>query len=165
MSIAQHVNQYLAAKKIPFELISHAPTDTTLESAISAHIPHSSMAKAVVMQDHEGHRLMAVLPANKKLKLRTLEQLIQRELHLLNEDEISALFQDCEPGAIPAIGPAYRMDTFYDDSLFEHDRICIEGGDHRHLISLSGMDFEKVLENCHHGDISEVPSDEPAIQY
>ncbi len=71
-------------------------------------------------------------------------------LRLASEDEISRLFADCEPGAIPPLGAAYGMRTVMDDSLADPQEIYFEAGDHEMLIQMSRDDFLRLMEEASH---------------
>ena len=79
---------------------------------------------------------------------------LNRELELVEEDEFAKLFPDCEPGAIPPLGPAYNIETFLDEALKSLANIYFESGDHEHLIHTSGEDFKKLLSGVRHGHFS-----------
>lgn len=165
MPISEHIQTYLADQDIPFELIHHYRSEGTAQTAVMANIPLSSMAKAVVMEDHDNHHLMAVVPADHKVKIHELEKLTHSKLKLVPENKLSLLFDDCDVGAIPALGPAYHMDTYYDTSLLEHEELHLESGDHQCLILLPITDFKKIMGESHGGDISELAGDAAAISY
>jgi Ala-tRNA(Pro) deacylase len=61
------------------------------------------------------------------------------------ESELGSLFADCEIGALPAIGPAYGMETFIDDTIAEQPDIYFEAGDHEQLIHVSAEAFETLM--------------------
>ena len=165
MPVSVHIQTYLATQDIPFELIHHYRSEGTAQTAAMASIPLNSMAKAVVMEDHDSHHLMAVVPASHKVKVHDLEKLTRSKLRLVPENKLTQLFDDCDVGAIPALGPAYHMDTFYDTSLLEHEELYLESGDHQCLILISKADFQQIMAKSHGGHISELTGDEAAIQF
>ena len=79
---------------------------------------------------------------------------MQRNLGLATESELAGLFQDCAPGAIPPIGPAYGIETLVDESLLQMDDVYFEAGDHEELIHLSGKQFRELLAGARHGRYS-----------
>jgi Ala-tRNA(Pro) deacylase len=64
------------------------------------------------------------------------------------------LFPRCEPGAVPALGQAYDMETVVDRSLFDNPEVYLEGGDHLSLVRVSGSDLRQLMSDVPQRDIS-----------
>ena len=65
------------------------------------------------------------------------------------------MFADCEVGALPAMGPAYGLETVVDDVLSEQPDIYFEAGDHEQLIHVSAETFHILMgERIRHGQFS-----------
>ena len=79
---------------------------------------------------------------------------LNRNLVLACEEEFKALFEDCEVGAVPALGEAYGINVIWDDDLQYTADIYIEAGDHEHLIWLERRDFKKLMSSLPHSIIS-----------
>ena len=79
---------------------------------------------------------------------------LKRNLALACEQEFKTLFQDCEAGAVPALGDAYGINVIWDDDLQYTADIYIEAGDHEHLIWLDRKDFKKLMSSLPHSIIS-----------
>ena len=79
-----------------------------------------------------------------------------RDLELVAEDEFSRLFPDCEPGAVPPLGPAYQIETFLDEALTMLANVYFEAGDHEHLVHVNGEDFKTLLSGARQGHYSHV---------
>ncbi len=144
MTIPSTVRSFLEDKQIPFDRTIHTPSVTADQSAEAAHISGDNLAKAVVLQDDKG-LVLAVLPASHVLHVLELGKLMGRDLRLAEEDEFRRIFADCEPGAVPAVGPAYGLETVVSDALAEADEIWFEAGDHVTLVHVSGEDFRRML--------------------
>lgn len=151
MSISTRVAAYLDNQGIEYDTINHIHTSTAAGSATTAHVPLKSVAKAVVLEDHDSHHLMAILPADQKLSLHKLNRQMNAELHLVDEENVYQLFEDCDPGAVPAIGKAYNMNAIYDESLDQLEDIYLEAGDHETLIHLNKRQFGKLMANTKQG--------------
>jgi len=104
----------------------------------------------VILEDHESRKVMAVLPANHKVSLRSLGDKLNRELHLIKEQEIYQMFDDCQHGAIPSLGAAYNLEAVYDDLLVEAKEIYFEAGDHSNLVRMNRDDFIKLIKDAKH---------------
>lgn len=145
MAISPTLQKYLAEHAIAYELLPHSHTATSLNTATAAHIPETNMAKSVILEDENGY-LMAVVPATEHVKIRELNQTLHRNMGLATEMELHDLFEDCEVGAIPPIGPAYGMETVVDDSLMQCNDVYFEAGDHEELVHIKGAAFRKLMQ-------------------
>ncbi len=155
MSISARVSHYLDTQDIHFDTVSHDYANSTIGAANAAHISPDQVAKAVVLQDDERRHLMAILPANHKINLHKLrDQMHVMDFHLLDEKEVYELFNDCDPGAVPAIGKAYNMNSIYDDTLSHQTDIYLEAGDHETLIHLTKDQFAKLMSGTQHSRFS-----------
>jgi prolyl-tRNA editing enzyme YbaK/EbsC (Cys-tRNA(Pro) deacylase) len=72
----------------------------------------------------------------------------------VEKEDAVMLFADCETGAIPALGPAYGVDTIVEDSLLAEAQVYFEAGDHEHLVRMATQDFVRVLGDCPHGQFA-----------
>jgi Ala-tRNA(Pro) deacylase len=153
MATAITVRQFLDESRLPFDLVTHPHSSTSLQAARTAHIAPLQLAKAVLLEEH-GQLVMAVLPATRRVHLGTLRQQCKREFGMATEQQVRQTFGDCDPGAIPALGRAYGIETVWDDSLMNSADLYFEAGDHEHLIHLRTEDFLELVRECQHGDFS-----------
>lgn len=144
MAVAITLENFLSSQGIAYETIRHAHTYSSMDTAHAAHIPGDQIAKAVVLEDDQGF-MVAVLPATHKLELGMLHNQIQRSLALASEREVGELFRDCELGAVPALAPAYGLETVCEESLMDSGHIYLEAGDHEQLIHLTGSQFRQLM--------------------
>jgi len=156
MSIAQTVKSYLAQHRTPFDVVAHRHSASSLNSASEAHILPSRLAKAVLLEDERqpNHFLMAVVPATHRVEMARLSRQVGCPVRLATEKAAAELFADCEAGAIPALGPAYGVETIVDDSLMEQPDLYFEAGDHQHLVHMETRELFWLLSDCKHGEFS-----------
>ncbi|MEN8179159.1 MAG: YbaK/EbsC family protein [Pseudomonadota bacterium] len=140
MTIATTLKIYLEQQSAVYEIISHQRTQTSMDTATTAHIPVDQLAKAVIVKEEEVY-LMVVVPSDYHVHLGRLHQHLEHEVGLATEEELIALFPDCDSGAIPPVGMAYDIRTLVDTSLRQQDDIFFESGDHQHLIKVTGEQF------------------------
>lgn len=150
MGIAAKVKKYLDTRAITYSLLTHEYSEGSLNTASAAHIDKSSLAKGVLVRDEDFHYTLCVLPSNKKILRHTLNQIFDRHMSLVEEDELNEIFSDCAPGAIPALGDAYGLDVIWDDELMAAPKVFLEAGDHRHLICMEQREFLKLMEGKLH---------------
>ncbi|NIM69452.1 MAG: deacylase [Xanthomonadales bacterium] len=153
MAIATTLKKYLDQHHIEYDLVHHAHSETALEAAHSAHVPSHQVAKAVVLEDENGF-VVGVLPSTNRLDLEWVNETLGRTLEMARENELTALFKDCELGAVPALSEAYGLDVVWDDQLKNVPDIYIEAGDHENLIHMRGESFRELMRAMPHSIIS-----------
>jgi len=154
MGIALTLQQYLDDQCVDYDVLTHARTSTSSQSAEASHVPGDCLAKAVVLS-REGGFLIAVVPSTCKVRLDSIGRLMQGPVSIASEDEIGALFPDCDEGAVPPLAVAYGLDAIVDDRLDGADEIYLEGGDHCSLIHVTGRQFRDLLQDAPHAHIAE----------
>jgi len=152
MDIAPTLVKQLAKHGIAYDTVHHHYSNSSLNSAHSAHIPAANLVKPVILEDDNGF-VMALIPANQHLMIRELNMFLNRNMGLAREAELSELFNDCELGAIPPVGEAYGMETVVDYNFDECNDVYIEAGNHTDLLHLSGRSFRRLMESAHHASI------------
>ncbi|MEH6578756.1 MAG: YbaK/EbsC family protein [Amphritea sp.] len=153
MSVSPTLQNYLNRRDIPYRLIRHPYAETSLSSAIAAHVPARRMAKAVVLKDDEGF-MMAVVPSDRRVDLNAINRQMGRIFAPAGQRDVKILFGDCNKGAVPALGQAYNMRVIWDDHLAEEPDCFMEAGDHTDLLCLSQSTFKQVMTDLPHGLIS-----------
>ncbi len=153
MSIAMSLQQCLSTAHVPYDVIEHPRSMSSLETAHAAHIEPARMAKCVILEDESGF-LMAVLPSNARIEFGRLHTVLNRHVGLATEQAVAALFQDCEIGAVPPIGPSYGMEMIVEERLLHEPDLYIEAGDHRDLVHLSQSAFSSLLGDAAHVQFS-----------
>jgi Ala-tRNA(Pro) deacylase len=154
MGVATTIENYLKHNHIQFSLLEHAYAEGSFNTARVAQIDNRCLAKGVLLRDEDFHYTLCVLPSSHKILRHTLNQIFDRHMHLVEEDELIQFFKDCEEGAVPIVGKAYGIDVIWDDELLSNDVIYMEGGDHRHLIFINQTEFSKLMEDTLHDHFS-----------
>ncbi len=153
MAIAPRLKWYLEAHGIHYEVLPHAHTTSSLETAKEAHVPADWVAKCVLLEDEMGY-LMAILPASYRIQFGWLDEGTGRHLELATEAELGDLFGDCEVGAVPLVGEAYGIRTIVDDVLLDVEDIYFEAGDHEDVVHVDGHSFRELVANAIHANFS-----------
>lgn len=154
MATATTVARYLGLQRLPYEVIPHKRTSGSLRSARAAAIPPRQLVKGVLLEV-EGQYMLAVLPSARHLHLGELRRQLDRDLAMATEHEVTMVFRDCDPGAVPALGLAYGVETIWDESLGYLDDLYFEAGDHEHLVHMRTRDYMELMRCCAHGSFSE----------
>lgn len=146
MTVTERLRKLLAERSAEYELIEHDEAFTAQEEAAATHTPGRNWAKTVAVR-LEGEAALAVLPATRDVDLERLAEATgSSEVELVAEDEMEALYPDCDPGAMPPFGGLYGQRTFVDESLREGEYVVFHGGDHRTAIRLPYGRYEEVAE-------------------
>lgn len=153
MAIATTVEKYLKDQHVPYDVLPHMRTGSSIRTATAAHVSPHRVAKAVLLEDEQGY-VMAVLPADRHVHLGTLRRELGRRLGLATEQEIANLFRDCDVGAIPPLGEAYGLTVVVDDELMGESDIYFEAGDHEELIHVRREDFMRLLPHARYARFS-----------
>jgi Ala-tRNA(Pro) deacylase len=138
------VVKYLKSNKVKFALRHHPARYTAQEVAAAEHITGEDVAKVVILQA-DGRPVMAVLPATCSVDMEKAKAALGvGTVTLAKEEEIGALFPDCEVGAMPPFGAEYDLDTYVDARLAEEDEILIPAGTHEDSVLLAWADYERL---------------------
>jgi Ala-tRNA(Pro) deacylase len=153
MGIAITLQQFLEAQSVTYEVMEHKRTGCSQRTADASHVPSDCLAKAVMVKHKDGY-IVAIVPASRQVRLEEVGRWLERPVALATEAEASALFPDCEQGAIPPIAAAYGLAAVVDASLEGREHIYFEGGDHRALVHVSGAEFHRLMEKVPHGQFA-----------
>ena len=147
MSIAMTVQKYLRKMQVPYDILPHYRTGSSLETARVAHVSAHRLAKAVLLDDDAGY-LMAVLPASEQVDLGMLGEQLGRSVGLATELEVMEVFKDCDMGAIPPLGTAYGVPMIVDEELMREPELYFEAGSHVELVHMDCMQFMRLCEGA-----------------
>lgn len=111
-------------------------------------IPDLPREKAkVVMIKAAGQDVMVVLPSTAVLDPVKLGILLDTEAIRLDSDaEISKLFPDCEPDALPALGLPYSIPCFIDETLLDGAEVFFPGGNHEDAVCINSDEYWRVAQ-------------------
>ncbi len=151
MRMARTVQRSLEEARCEFDVVAHPHSASSLETARVSGIPAERVAKSVILDDHHGHYLMAVLPASRHLDLSKVRG--SGEWQVTRESTPAHLFNDCERGAVPALGESYGLDMVIDPLLTRQKEIYVEAGNHNNLLHMS---MEQYLKMVPHAQICEL---------
>ena len=141
MAVTEVVQEFLRQTNVAYSVFPHKPAFTAQEEAAVTHISGRGWAKPVVFFA-DGEPIMAVVPADLVVDLeRLLEVTGADRIRLATEDELNALYPDCEPGAMPPLGPLYNQPVFVDIALAAEPQIVFNGGTHGDAICMRYDDF------------------------
>ena len=153
MAMAKKLREYLRDSQVTFDLVKHPFTVSSSRIAEQTHIPGDALAKCVLLRCSQG-MMIAVIPSTHRIDLEHLDWLFDDHLEFADEEEITARFEDCDPGAVPPLGGAYGMRMAVDEDLVLRRDVYFEAGDHRQLVHVSGEAFGRLTRDAFLGIFS-----------
>ena len=143
---AMKLKNYLQSREVKYRSIEHPQTYTAPETAASAHVSGNDFAKTVIVE-MGGELAMVVLPANRKILLEDLREMLgEQDLRLATEEDFKEQFPDCELGAMPPFGNLYGLPVYVAHSLAEEPEIAFNAGTHREVITMSFADYAEIVQ-------------------
>ena len=144
MAVTQNVQEFLRQSNVGYSVFPHVPAFSAQEEAAVTHISGRDWAKPVVFFA-DGEPIQAVVPADLVVDVDQLLALTGAErIRLATEEELSALYPDCEPGAMPPLGPLYNQSVFVDIALAAEPQVVFNGGTHADAVCMRYDDFAAV---------------------
>lgn len=142
---ATKLKEFLNSRGVKYVSIQHSPAFTAPEVAASAHVAGRDFAKTVIVKI-DGVLSMIVLPANRRLVLTDLREMLECEkVKLATEEEFKAAFPDCEVGAMPPFGNLYGLPVYVAARLAEEPQIAFNACTHTELLEMAYADFAELV--------------------
>lgn len=144
MAVTELVQEFLRQANVGYSVFPHQPAYSAQEEAAVTHISGRDWAKPVVFFA-DGEPLQAVVPADLVVDVEQLLDLTGAErIRLATEEELAALYPDCEPGAMPPLGPLYNQPVFVDIALAAEPQIVFNGGTYGDAVCMRYEDFAAI---------------------
>lgn len=144
MSCKEQLTTYLSERQVPFTIHEHQLAYTAEDVAAVEHISGRLVAKAV-MGFADDQLVMLLLPASYVVdRAQAATALGACEVRLAAEHEFTAVFPDCEIGALPVFGNLYHVPLYVDTSLTADETITFPAGTHTESITIRYADFERL---------------------
>ncbi|NQY48892.1 MAG: YbaK/EbsC family protein [Colwellia sp.] len=145
MNTSTRLTRYLTEKSIPYHVVEHFHSNSSVGTAITANISLKQIAKAVLLKNHEDKKLLAILPAADKISLSVLNENLHGSYQLMKEQEVYQVFSDCNPGAVPPAADAYHLSMVCEQELAKLSKVYLEAGDHETLLCVNQHDFKTLM--------------------
>lgn len=146
MTVTGDIKNFLDNQGIRYEILTHMETFSSGEEARAAGVPAGHVAKTLVIKTHEGHDVLAVVPASERVDVHKLRDVLNdNHARLATEEEMARDYSQFELGAVPPLGELVGDTVVLDQQLEEADEILFAGGTHSDSIKMSGQDFLKLV--------------------
>lgn len=153
MGRSEKLFRYLRHSRMPYELIKQPHTNSLQQAARCAGIDESSVARGVLLSDGRDY-VQVVLPLNQVIDFRSLEKVTDRKLEPVANELYQKIFEGCEAGTNPPLGPAFGLQTIADRSLLVNSDVYFEPGCHDLLVKMTVADFQSMLGNVVWSEVS-----------
>ncbi|MBN1571033.1 MAG: YbaK/EbsC family protein [Acidobacteria bacterium] len=146
MPIPANICKFLDSQRITYHSLTHARSFTAQGTAQAQHLSGRKLAKVVIVKVDNRQLIMAVVPANCRVDLDRLGNLLDmKSVRPATEEEFKDIFPDCELGAMPPLGNIYHLDVWVDEALKSCPTIAFNAGTHSEIIQMSFADFEQLV--------------------
>lgn len=120
--------EYLEAKEIPFEVLTHDVASTALEEAVSLHVDPHVVVKTLLVDTRWG-RVLAVVPGDRRIEMQMLRDAVGDHFaHLASEVELMGVYPRIELGTLPPLGRLLELPTFVDGDIMRHEWVVFPAG-------------------------------------
>ena len=145
LALPTPIGDFLRSHGVNYSVIHHRPAHSASREAAAAHVPGRQWAKAVACLA-DGAPVLAVVPAHYRVDLATLGALVGAEhLRLATEQEMARIYEGCELGSMPPLGPLYGQQVVVDERMAANDEIAFSAGTHRDAIRMRYSDFAALV--------------------
>jgi Ala-tRNA(Pro) deacylase len=154
MNALHRMERFLDQHMIPFEIVAHPHSQTSVETARAAGLPPNRVAKGVLL-DGVGCQMVAMIPADQEVHLGKLGLDHGVDFSLADEASVSRLFSECDPGVVPGLPNAWGVEMVWDDDLMAQPDVYLEGGDHERLLHIETRYLREVFGDAPHCHFSQ----------
>jgi len=149
----------LERRGLPFEEFHHREVYTAQDLAHHEHISGHRVAKVVVAVA-DGKFVELVLPASRHIDLARVKLVLgARSVRLATEDEMAAVFTDCDVGAVPPLRHWEGVAVVMDRALNVEGDILFCAGTHSDAIRLSFRDWYELVKP----QVASISEPEPSL--
>lgn len=154
MKALHRMERFLDEHGIPFDLVAHPHSQTSVETARAAGVTPDRIAKGVLLDSSEC-KMVAMIPADQEIHLGKLRQDIGIEFTLADEASVSTLFTECDPGVVPGLPNAWGVEMVWDDALMAQPDVYLEAGDHERLLHIETRFLREAFGDAPHCHFSQ----------
>ncbi len=161
MTIPTIVSEYLRRKGGQFKARVGSGGDSLHSAIAEARLAPARVAEATVLTTGKA-ALMVIHPADQEPDTARVAELINRPLTRSSLQELTRLFPDCDPQAIPPLPGAFGLKAIVDPSLTAAEHVYFSAGRLGVFVRTSGADFARVTEGAVSRTVSQ-PREEAAV--
>ncbi len=152
MSLNADLQKFLSRKNISPVLLSHEFNQSLTLSADLLGLEHHKIVRVAILACGDEH-LMAMVPLNAVINFSVIETHTHKIWKPVSSAPFQHLFSASEIGCIMPFAEAYSLVGVVDESLFEHDKVYLEAGNHTDFLQLSKTQFRQLMGDALVADI------------
>ncbi len=136
--------RFLREKKIPFQpmLYTYEEHGGTKRSSEELHVPEHTIIKTIVMKSDSGEPFITLMHGDCEVSLKQLARFIgAKQVIMCSEDEVTR-FTGYFVGGTSPFGTKRRLNIFVEQTIFELNEICINGGKRGFLVKINPKDIK-----------------------
>lgn len=138
--------RWLDDNHVDYEVHEHERSLTALATARVEGVDPRTFEKVIWVRTAEGKDALMIIDADDHLDLgKTRELLRSKRVKLVDEDEIRELAPECDPGAMPAVGILFGLQTYADHAVRADAEISFNAGTHTHAVRVDRAAWEHAL--------------------
>lgn len=146
MSTPASIHAFLENARVPYTVVPQPTTFSARVDAPGRSRPVQGWAKVVICVA-DGEPIQAVIPAPLIVNLDWLSALAgARSIRFALDEESRTWCADCEPDAMPPLGPLYGQRVFVDSALAAEFDVVFNAGTHRQAIRMRYLDLAAVIQ-------------------
>lgn len=147
MSI-QQVLEFLNSHNIKYTNISYSPAHSKQELKKYKSSIGTDFIETILVKIEEKQVAIAVVRGGLTINMGSLQKALgTTNIRLLDSQEISNLFPNCELGAVSPFRNSDSIDVFLAQDLKQNQKVAFYVDSYNHLIHMNFSDFEKLV-NC-----------------
>jgi Ala-tRNA(Pro) deacylase len=141
--VTEHLERWLREAGAAFEIVVHAPVDTSGEAALARSTRLEEGAKALVVRAEDRY-LHLVLSAHLKADNALLRAILGTcKVRFATPEELSAL-TGCAPGAVPPFGNLFGLTVLVDEELSRNERVAFNAGSNSVSVTMRREDLVRL---------------------
>lgn len=152
-SVLEKIEELLNKAKVEYKRIDHEPVYTSEQAAKIRDSDIRMGAKAIVCYA-DNNPVLIVVPGDKKINFGKFKRLFGvKDLKMAQPSEVIDI-TTLEVGAIPPVGKSMNLQSYYDKSFQQKDKVAFNAGSHTTSIIMKARDLIEV-EKPKFGDFAE----------
>lgn len=143
MTVLEKIKNLLDQANVEYKELEHDPVYTSKDAAEIRDEDVSNGAKALVLIGDKSP-VLTVVPGDKKVDFKKVKSYLEiDDLRMATPEEVKEI-TTLEIGAIPPVGKALGLSSYFDNSFLLKDKVAFNAGDHCTSIIMSAEDLIKV---------------------
>ncbi len=140
------VQEHLAHRNIPFEVVRHPAAVRAKDVAVALHAPTDTVAKTILFKADSGYTYVAVVvPADREVDLEKVSQALSgAKVELATPDDVNLQCPDYDGAVVSPFGSQYNLKTLVDEHLAQQEWVLFASNSANEAVRVRFEDFLQV---------------------